>query len=185
MATIIFDFDDTLFDSTKLKKDIFNVLKDFNIKEEHIQETYISARCDYTFENHIEIISKYHKDIDTKEILTNLNKVDFSKYILPDVENILEELNKKHTLILVTFGEKNFQTNKLQKSGIAKYFESKHIHITQNNKIDVIKNLTITDEVYFINDKITENESIQKEFPHFKYFLVSKENPVPKIIKQI
>jgi len=55
----------------------------------------------------------------------------------------------------------------------------------EGEKLEVVKTLKLKELVYFVNDKIKENTIIKKEFPKFKYILISPENPVSKINWQI
>lgn len=183
MATIIFDFDDTLFDNACLKKDIFAIFKSFNIEEEHILETYKKTRNAYTFERHINSIKNTYKNIKEQAVLENLNNLSLREYIFPETESILKQLQQKHTLLLVSFGEESLQKRKISASNLADYFHQ--IHITQESKVNIIKNLELKDVVYFVNDKESENKLMKEAFPHFTIIHISPENPVSKINWQI
>lgn len=184
MATFIFDFDDTLFDNTQLKKDIFNILKSFSVPEKVILESYKNARNSYNFISHLEEIKKIHNIIlEEVPILENLNKLSFSDYVFPETQEILRELSKKHKLILLSFGEEHLQKKKIEESNLANNFNQ--IHVTQENKVHILKQLELDSDIFFLNDKIYENELVKKEFPHFKVILISKDYPVSKAIRQI
>ena len=185
MATIIFDFDDTLFDNAKLKKDIQEVFRSFSITEKHILETYSTVRNAYNYNVHVNAVKNLYNEAPEEKILKALNDINLSQYLLPEVKNILQRLNKEHHLVLLTFGEKEFQEKKAFGSGIEKYFKDEHIHITQNHKVETIKKIKLKGEVYFVNDKENENDIIKKEFPDFNFILISPENPVSKINWQI
>lgn len=168
MATVIFDFDDTLYDTERLKKDIKKVLSSYNIKKKDISSSYKAVRgnLEYSFDKHLIEISKKYKDLDVGKILQNLNKLFSNSYLFPESKKILTKLKRHHTILLLTIGEEKVQKRKIETSGIKNFFDK--IHITQKDKANFLKNLNLKGEVYFINDKADENKKVRAAFPHFK-----------------
>ncbi len=180
MATYIFDFDDTLYDNMALREDVRRIFKKHGISEQKVEDTYKNVRHLYNYEKHVEAVKSIHTEIDTLSILKELNSLPFNQYTFYGVHEILENLQQKNKLILLTFGDRNFQQRKLDASGVLAYFHE--VVITQKHKAETLKELEVLDkEVYFLNDKQMENDVIGTEFTHFKIIHVSPENPVSKI----
>lgn len=187
MATIIFDFDDTLFDTNRFKKDIFQILEKTGLKKDLLQKTYLEVieKDNYTFKKHLKEIRRSVSKLNTKEVSKSLHNLLENKYLFESVEINLKKLKERHKIILLTKGDVEFQNIKIKESGISKIFNKKDIYIVAKDKLSIIKKINLEEEVYFINDKKTENDLIKKEFPKFKYFLVSNKNSVTEIIRQI
>lgn len=169
MAIIIFDFDDTLFETHKLKDSIFKKIKSFGVPHETILSTYKEAveKFDhYTPINHISIINEMDEfNIPDYEI-KKINNIDFSFHEIDETRKILLDLSKDHTLILLTLGDRNFQELKIINSGFASCFNE--IHIVSKKKENFLKEKNFQGDVYFVNDKKSENEIIRKMFPHIQ-----------------
>jgi FMN phosphatase YigB (HAD superfamily) len=162
MATIIFDFDDTLFDTKKFKKDIFGELISLGIKENIIKKTYKECRNDYCLLKHIKALKKHNLQIPNL-IHKKISNLSLKSYLFPKVAKDLKKLSKENYLILLTKGDKGFQNTKINSSNISKYFEE--IHITKKNKEEFLKDKKYPHPIYFINDKKSENRIIKKMFP--------------------
>lgn len=167
MATIIFDFDDTLFDTKSLKEKIFNKLIENGVPFDVVHQSYKDSQKVlgiYSPNNHIKVL----KDIHNIDINENLNdwimSLDLETYIFPEVNNLLNNLHTKHNLILLTLGDKDFQSLKINQSQISHYF--KEIHIIDYSKELFLKKIDSNHETYFINDKDEENNTIEKSFPN-------------------
>lgn len=171
MAIFIFDFDDTIFNTKKLKSDIFEKLSNFDMDIETIETTYKNTlsqnRGNYILKKHLENLFRERKNFlkIEKEILNWFNCLDFKKYILYRVEEMLENLKKRHSLILLTKGDPDFQNIKIEKSKLGTYFEE--INIVEGKKEEFLEEKKYND-VFFINDKESENEIIHTKFPSIK-----------------
>lgn len=169
MVTIIFDFDDTLFQTHKLKKTIFDKMESFGIPIDLIKKSYeISKKkfSHYTPDNHIEIINKTKKFHITKNQREEINQIDFSFHKVEEMHHILSKLSKKNKLVLLTIGDQNFQKLKISNSGFSHLF--KEVHIIDSKKEDFISKQNYKEEVFFVNDKKKENNIIKKKFPQIK-----------------
>lgn len=162
MATIIFDFDDTLFNTKKLKEDIFNQLASHGIGKTMIEKTYKECRSSYCLTRHIQILKENDSHI-PDSIHNWFSNFNLENYLFSKTINNLERLSQNNCLILLTKGDKRFQNIKIKGSKISKYF--KEIHITQKNKEEFLKNKKYMHPIYFINDKKSENEIIKNKFP--------------------
>lgn len=167
MATIIFDFDDTLFKTRKLKDSIFRKMESFGISTEIINKTYEICKKRfkyYTPSNHVFIINEMDGLNISEDQTEEINEIDFSFHKIEEIHNVLFQLSKKHHLVLLTIGDKDFQKLKIYNSGISSHFHE--IHIISEKKEDFISSQDFNGDVYFINDKESENEIIRKMFPH-------------------
>jgi FMN phosphatase YigB (HAD superfamily) len=169
MATIIFDFDDTLFKTHNLKKTIFAKMESLGIPSEIIINTYEISKKKfnhYTPNNHIRVINEMGFFNIGEKQKREINDIDFSLHGVNEVYNTLLVLSKKHHLILLTIGDKDFQKLKIHKSGLHPFFHE--IHIIDDKKEDFISSQNFIDDIYFINDKESENKKIRKMFPNIK-----------------
>lgn len=178
MATIIFDFDDTLFDTQLLKEKIFNKLIENGVPKDIIHQSYKDSQKIlgiYSLDNHIKIL----KDLYNIDIEQNLNdwikNLNIESHIFPEVNALLKNLCGKHNMILLTLGDQDFQSFKIGQSKISHYFNE--IHIINYDKELFLRRIDSNQEIYFINDKESENESIKNNFPNFK--IIKKEHGKP------
>lgn len=167
MATIIFDLDDTLYDTARFKKDIERVFVSRGFSKADVWESYKKAGFDkgYTFEIHLQELAKICRDLEPVAFLPKLLALFKEDYIFPWVIKTLKQLRNSHTLVLLTLGEKGFQQLKIENADIKKYFD--FIHITEKEKEKLLRHLNFQGKIYFINNNVVENEKIRKHFPHF------------------
>jgi FMN phosphatase YigB (HAD superfamily) len=167
MATIIFDFDDTLFDTARLKDDIFSLLSRLGISRDVILETYIKSQDkygNYTPDAHFMFLRKHHNLSD--EILTVYKSINFSTYLFTEVLDLLNALHSKYKLVLLTKGNPDFQNTKISSVDISHFFHETSIVL--DTKENFLCNYATESPIYFVNDKENENKKIANLFPHFK-----------------
>ena len=182
MATIIFDFDDTLFNTSELKKSIFTKLAAHGINSEIIENSYEECKNEqdvYTLRGHTEILKEKHNFLGSDDIHDWFSKLDLSSYLFPEVSEGLEKLSQEHHLVLLTMGEFEFQNIKLEGASIKKYFNE--IHITPGDKEEFLKDKKYDTPIYFINDKSSENKKIKDKFPEIN-IIENKKGEMIKII---
>jgi len=184
MAIVIFDFDDTIFETYKLNDSFSQKMESIGVPSNVVKNTYEITKKKfnhYTFDNHIDVINKMAEFNITDHKKDKLNDINFSFYKSDETFNILNNLSKTHTLILLTCGDKNFQELKIYNSGLSSCFHE--IHIIPNNKENFLMNKNFIGDVYFINDKKSENDVIRKMFPGFKVidFDIKKEGSLNRL----
>jgi FMN phosphatase YigB (HAD superfamily) len=165
MATLIFDFDDTLFDTARLKKDLFTMIAAHRVSDDDILRSYAESQSsgNYSFHDHVSFLNtKYGASIPDR-IFEDFNQLPFESYLFPYTRKTLETLSKDNTLMLLTKGDPEFQSMKVKGSNIESYF--KEVYITPLSKEIFLKDMSLTPPFYFINDKDSENEIIQRMFP--------------------
>lgn len=173
---IFIDFDDVLFNTKDFKNDIRRIFEKNGVSEK--------------------IFSKYYKEFPTRkkkgeirkynprEQIRKIKKLgikiggierDFSnllkkskKYIFNDGIKFLNKF-KKEELYIVSYGDKKFQTEKIENSGIGNYF--KKILIADTSKAVGIrkalrnKNIEPGEAIIFIDDRVKFLRDIKKSYP--------------------
>ncbi len=168
MAIIIFDFDDTVFDTNRLKNDVVERFVLNGIKRDLAEDSYHKAKSEngvYSLNSHICSINNSQNTEVPKDFYIWFENLDLTQYVFSDVEVLLSELKQNHKLILLTKGENEFQNFKINKSGLAEHFAE--IHITAGDKEIYLESFNFAEPVIFINDKSDENQKVQEKFPHF------------------
>lgn len=171
MATFIFDFDDTIFNTKRLKLDIFEKISSFGVDKKIVETTYKDTLSqnegNYILKKHLENLFREKGNFAEieNETLNWFHNLDFKTYILPEIEGVLKNLKEKNTLILLTKGNPDFQNIKIEKSELGTYFEE--INIVEGKKEEFLESRSYND-AFFINDKESENEIIRTRFPNIK-----------------
>jgi hypothetical protein len=141
-----------------------------SVPESIAKESYEDSKFSgglYTLENHIKTIQeKYSVDFDGEALLDWFKSLDFKSYLFENSEDVLRTLQKENKLILLTKGAEDYQKMKVDGSGINKYFHE--VHIVPTDKELFLKDKNFEGPIYFINDKINENEKIRTLFPDLK-----------------
>ena len=92
--------------------------------------------------------------------------LDNSKnFVYSDFFGFARSFNKKD-LILLSFGEINFQRTKIKNSGVSSFFS--RVIVTQKNKIKEVKPICekySEEKIFFIDDKAEQIDEIKKTLP--------------------
>lgn len=122
---------------------------------------------DTLFDTHAlkKIIAKSPHAVDEKEL---------EALLFPDAFIFLQYLKTKNEkLVLLSFGEFAFQNKKIGAAGIAHLFDE--IIITPDAKElaveKILRSAPGKEDVWFINDKIEETQTIVRQFPYLKPLL--------------
>lgn len=165
-TTTIFDLDHTLLDSMKLKEDLAEVLgmsiENYN---KSYKEFFEDNGVSYSFKEHLKNLEESNlydwvSDMKTAERRFS-NKFKEMEYLLNDgsLDLVASEKKKGHKTILVTFGNKQWQEEKIVKSGLLnESFEKNEIFCIDEDKGDFVAELSKEGEKYIIiNDNIEES----------------------------
>lgn len=143
----IFDFDDVLFYTTRHRKEqIFPLIEKAGIPMDKIEEYYKKARLE---------------QFSLKKILAYFDIKDLHEEIMQGAENFLntelvDVIKKlgKNNCIIVTYGDEEFQFEKINRAGIMNLF-SKIIVMPGSKKETIEKICTENrdEEIIFIDDK--------------------------------
>lgn len=152
--TYYIDFDNTLFDTVSFYNDLMNIMIKYGIDEERIQEY---NRYNQNLFNPLKLINynieKYHIN---KEILNDVDNhfKNAYKYIYRDVINFLLKVkNSGSKLVLLTYGDYDYQDRKITSSCIKEYFDEVIITNQEKHSLDLdYKNgVFVDDNVDVIN----------------------------------
>lgn len=174
---IIFDWDDTLFETSKFIKNIkCDFSRRFKISEEDFtkayQKSYDEKKC-WQLEKFARELKKIIPGIKQKMILTEWNAwlTQAKKFVYPDVRPFFDKLEKRGDTkkILISFGQKKFQWQKIENSGLKFFFDKIIIDSTDVAKEKIItrifKNREPGVEVFFVEDKGSGVEVVKKNNP--------------------
>ncbi|HBA45956.1 hypothetical protein A2W67_03160 [Candidatus Nomurabacteria bacterium RIFCSPLOWO2_02_40_28] len=151
----IFDFDDVLFNNTKqFKEHIYKCLEKAGISRTVAETYYTEVReKEFSLKNFISTLLKRGK-IDKK-------MEDIYEEIMSECPNfinneLLDEIERlgKNNCYLVTYGGKEFQQDKLDRSGVSIYFSQTYVVTESKNEIISMICASHKDEqVVFFDDK--------------------------------
>ncbi len=167
--TVIFDFDNTLFDTAHLLRDFLEYLSVCGIPHAILQSSFLQMKKEFPFmynlSDHCRYISAEGYPLTQNHpFITDFMDASFATYVRDNVVEVMESLKHRNVRrILLTRGHPDFQPHKIQKSGLSKYFNE--IYICQEPKEEYLKRLILDDHTYFINDNLKENTIIRTTYP--------------------
>lgn len=173
---IFIDFDDVLF-NTKFFKDDIKIIFEKNGFSEEIFKKYYK---EFPARRKKGEVRKYNlreriKKIKALGIKTGGIEKDFSNLLKKSKKYVFEDgikfLNKfrKEELYVVSYGDKKFQLEKIENSGVGKYF--KKIIIADTSKAVGIrkalrnKNIEPGEAIIFLDDRVKFLKDIKKSYP--------------------
>ena len=180
---IIFDFDNTLFDTEKIKKRIAEIPQLYGeFTPAEVQAIYLSARDEgtktaFTIERYIEKLEAALCAKGLKHNSETLHDLDVQLLdgiqLFPGAEELLGKWkNSGIPIHLLSLGVPSWQEQKVQVSGAGKYFSLEHIHFTvnaQEGKKEVIHDLFAMQKaqipILLYNDKPKETAILLDAFP--------------------
>lgn len=150
MEKIYIDFDGTLFDTDSFYEDFLNVCFKYRIDKEKVDltkkilftESYLfnmDKLIDY-------LIKEYNLSLEFKNEVSDLFS---NKYVFSDVISSLEVLKNKYELIILTYGEYNYQKKKINGSNLKDYF--KDIIVTDKIK-STLDNVDYKNSIFIDNN---------------------------------
>jgi FMN phosphatase YigB (HAD superfamily) len=181
---IFIDFDDVLFNTKQFVEDIKKIFEKNGVSEAVFRKYYREQP-----KKGDEKVRKYNpyeqikriKDlgIETKGIERDFGKLlkNTSKYSFRDGIKFLKEF-KNEDLYIVSFGNRKFQGEKINNSGIGKYI--REILIIEASKAVGIKrilrrrNLEPGEALIFLDDRVKFLKDIKKSYPGMVTFLMKR-----------
>ncbi len=169
------DFDDVLFNTKNFKKDLIGIFLRNGVSEKQfVEESYWDGR--YNLEEQIKSVEKKYK-IDGEKLRkdTELFFKDLTQYVFVDVVPFLKKINSAD-LILISYGDKKIQTEKIKQAGLTDYFDK--IVITHDKAGAINKILEKTrnkdERKYFLDDRSEYIEGVKKELPKIITVLIRR-----------
>ncbi|MBT4277969.1 HAD family hydrolase [Candidatus Falkowbacteria bacterium] len=153
------DFDDTLFNTKKFKKEFLKIFKQNKVSKKQFDECYYSkdknGDLKYDIEKQIFTLqNKYGVDGKKikKEVKIFLTKTE--EFLFPDTIDFLDNLQgKDNYLVLLSYGAPVFQKKKIVSSGIVSFFQE--IIISDKEKLKFIKKhpkSKTAERIFFLED---------------------------------
>ena len=171
---LILEFDHTLFDNVRFKKELSRSLENLGVSIENFWQTYPQARstedgtATYKLERHIELLQLYTKT-PKEEMLESMQRVleNSSAYLYSDtIEFLNRMLSLNINMTLLSFGSPDFQQAKVKASGVEWFF--KDIHFTDQKRTDTLYSLfgAVQPRMFFLTSKLEEIGNVISLFPH-------------------
>lgn len=183
----IIDFDDTIFNTrgaNGFKEVRIKVLENLGISKDLYKGTYLEARdaepIGYNNLKHAQVLSKHGFDKD--KILQALEKTTspeiLKTFLFDDTIGFLEKMKEfNKPMVLLSFGDAEFQTLKVVQAGLDKYVNQ--VMIVQEPKsiatAQLIKDQNPKD-VWFINNRVDETLQVKEKIDNINYLLKKSED---------
>lgn len=174
---IIFDFDYTLLDTTKFKEKLADIFGKNTFYIDY-KKYFKTKKVHFYYEKYLDILKSEKRINDDEERKLKLKVENLIKniddFLYPDAENILKYFKKnKAELILITFGNKKWQEEKVKNLNIKKYFDKIIFEEEDKSQSEYLKLLAKTDEeILIINDNTVEAKKMLKILKRGKIYLI-------------
>lgn len=174
---VYIDFDYTLFDTNAMREGFIYAL-DFAVTREQFVEAE-QALWDkkgvlYTLEKHAEELAKKTD----KATIGQIEEIMSSKLLdhgfeslYPDAISFLEN-NKEHDLHIITFGDPEWQREKIKCVGITDLVLD--VITTDQPKEQLLSKLSIDGGAVFLSDRGSEIDAMKQELPNERYIWVHR-----------
>jgi FMN phosphatase YigB (HAD superfamily) len=171
----IFDFDDVLFNNTaQFKKHMFQLIAEVGVSENEARAYYFEVReKEFSLRKFINTLFLKH-NINKKNInkLYEAIMLKSSKFTNIALIKFVRKIGKENCYI-VTNGDKKFNQDKVNYSGIGPLF--KKIYIVPGTKKEIVKKICTknkNEKIFFIDDKMKFIEDIDlKKCPNLTTIL--------------
>jgi hypothetical protein len=175
----VFDFDNTLYNTEKLKKDLKDLAVSSGLEVGLVQEIYNEVfwqgtRACFNLTNYADILSDRLTSrglkFDSKKFGIIREKIEAGGYVLAGADELLSEVKKlSEKIILLTLGEITWQKEKLNGSGFGKYFDKDNILFTEQSGTGKVESLKlffngVSPNIIVFEDKPPEARSILSAF---------------------
>lgn len=177
---IILDFDHTMFNTTTfvaaLKKKFeaeFGIDEEtFNKKREYIK----TCNKVIDIDNFVQHIPNDNK-AGMHEAITDLLQNCADKWIFDDVREFMKKHQDRFDFAIVTHGDQELQSNKIQNSKLPGDF---HVVISTQSKDQVVTDFVdqYTD-IHFIDDKAKNIQAVKQAHPHVITYFISRPEDNP------
>lgn len=172
---LILDFDDVLFKNTPEFKDwMFSVIAEAGISREEEEAEYKKERAK-GFSLRKFLIRRLGNDRLYEKVLSRC-----SEFVNKEIEKVVREIGKDNCY-MVSHGDKDYQRDKIKKSGLTSLF--KEIIIVLGSKKEAVEKICSEfpneDKIVFIDDKEVYFDDIEKkEYPNLRTVLYKRGEPL-------
>jgi len=171
-SRIFVDLDDTLYNTRKLKEDIYKIFEPFGISKEDFILAYRQAAelpmlgyYNYTFSKQVAAVKEKGFNVNENELVPKLEFLLKQNYILSGAEDFLISLkNISDKLVLLTAGNIEFQAKKIKASKINSFFDE-IVQIDGGKDMVLAPYIMAKEDILFINDNLDENKMIKNKYP--------------------
>lgn len=134
MRKLYIDFDNTLFDTQRFINDCLNIFDKYYISDNKKKEIIKNLNIKNIIRDFKTILKDFSLklNIDYDSLLNDYNNILNNNYLFHDSLNFLKKIKKKYEIILLTYGNNDYQLDKIKSSGISEFFNQ--IIITQYSK---------------------------------------------------
>lgn len=165
---IFIDFDATLFSTPTFKLDLFEFYRNAGYAEQEVQECYEQECADYKYsiKGNLERLEKMHPyDQEKVNILMSELYKKVPEYLYDDSVEFLRSIDRnKYEVNLLSLGDIEFQSEKINHSGLAGLFDN--VLITEQQKWDFLEDKVGEREKFFIiDDRADTAKEIKQKFP--------------------
>lgn len=182
--TIIFDLDNTLINTERIKTVLIKTAIDFGFSETQAWDIYNKSHRDggkvtFTLERFAEVLIEMGVEKNVVGIIESIKEKFVSdSLLLPGAKDLLNFCQKNNIKkYLISLGVKKWQDEKIVLAGLDKIFKSQEIIFreeikTKEGKVEAIKRI-FGDEftgqnMIFVNDKPNENRDVLESLPNIK-----------------
>ena len=168
---LIFDFDDTLSDTKRFKERLFSSLENIGIPRiigEAEYEKIKSAGVCFSLKTFLNSILKAN-NFNQKKLQSLYEEISeiFPSLLDKNLIEIVKRLGRQNCYI-VTYGDNEYQMEKIKKSGIISLFQE--IYTTSTSKKEIVEQLCAkysNEKIIFIDDKVHHFENLDiKKYPN-------------------
>jgi len=160
---LIFDFDDVLFDNKLFKKHLFSVIEKAGGNRESAEAYYRQVKNAFSLKNFLADIFKRENMRDSVEKTYAEIMEECKNLVNQELRSIIETAGANNCY-LATFGEDEFQREKIKRCGLAPLFAE--IYTTLGSKKEIVERICLaypTEKIIFVDDKPEFFAGLDKE----------------------
>ncbi|MFC1640968.1 Sua5/YciO/YrdC/YwlC family protein, partial [Patescibacteria group bacterium] len=175
---IAIDLDHTLLCTEVWKHDIKMLYREFGLPEKEFQRDYEAFRhhkkrpySPFAQYKRLKKQGKVKRSLADFQDQYEKRLGDLGHMLHPEAAHVLKQLQRKHTVVLVSYGDPWFQRKKLQDAGIAQYVDD--VIITTGEKISAMGKLLKehpNERIAFFDDAVRHLEAVKKAYPEVLTF---------------
>ncbi len=182
ISQIVFDFDNTLFDTESLKDVFWRIAALHGYGKRNAQTFYQEARTQgerimIAMESYLDVLKKHvgqdNREFKAAEVIEAIMDAEKAKRLLPGAVELLTFCKEKEIpRYLLSLGVADWQEDKIKRSGVDAFFDPATIVFTDyinEGKIEALRKLFGENftgaETVLVNDKPDETAELLKTFP--------------------